>query len=854
MTISTQTGSATYQGNGSSKAFGIPYRVDSLTHLRVYVTDRSVTPPSVVQIASGDYEVTGDFTLGNATLNYPKSSSLTPLPSTQWITIERVVPLVQDVNFSTVGGYFKEDAEGMGDKIVQMVQQVNDKLARAVLVPVGSGISPDEYTTTITQAVSQAEEAATRAENAVIDMPAVPFKEAFLIGGVSPFSINQSHNGHLAVATVGAGGLVVNLPQMSSLTFPYLVAIQRESGSGTMTVNAYAGDNIVGSSSKTMETNGETIMFIADNDTLAGRWTIVSHGSGSYATGSVNEAMLADGAVTANKIASNAVTASKLGTSSVTTSKIADDAVTSNKIADDSITLAHLTAEVDTLLNALPFRDNQLISADKTADASNNGMLFKVAASGTINITLPATTSITAPYWLVVRRESGSGTINVLRSSTDTIDGATSYTFTSTVGNAVIFIPDFTGGTVGQWAKLVLGTDASIADNSISTAKIQDLAVITAKLADLGITTAKIADSAVTTPKIADGATTTAKLADNAVSVAKFAQFSDYSILGRLTTGTGNISGLTLGDRSLPMRKTGNVKSFALSNDFTLLDSGSTQLVEMGIPLQGGRLTLVSGSPAPDVGASSPQGYSGTGATLYYTPYIHDRITLYDTSNSLWRLVTFTETSIAAPTSTGTFDVFAVWATPTSMTLEYQKWGSANSRSSFSLSRVNGILVLTSDYSRRYLGTVYADTANSLNDTTRQRHIWNMYNRLQRTAYAYESTASWSYTTASWRPANNTTANRVEFVRGLDEEAVNAILTGKCSNTNGYLGIGRGTSSADVSLQGTTYDVSVGYCGKVGIGFVALYMLEYGGASSTFYGGGAYGNLPFRGIVANATM
>lgn len=821
--IETQTGTTTYQGDGTNKDFSIPYRVDSLTHLRVYVTDRAVSPPTVTQINSADYEVDGDFTAGIATLQYPTDTSGDPaLVSTKFLTIERVVPLTQDTSFSSVFGNFQEAMEGMGDKIVQMVQQVNDKLSRAIVVPVGSGITVDEYVTSIEDSALRAEDAATRAEDAVAGVPAVPFKEVFGIGGTTPFSITQSHNGNLAVATVGGGGLVVNLPQMSTLTFPYQVAIKRLSGSGTMTVNAYSGNNISGSSSLTMASNGETVMFAADDDTLAGTWTTVT--CGSFGAGSITNPMLGTGIVEGDNL------------------------------ADDSITLNHLSAEVDTRLSAVPFQDIQLISADKTATSANNGMIFNVTASGTINITLPAHTSVTSPYWLAVRRASGSGTINVLRSASDTINGATSYVFTSTVGNTVIFVPDFTGGTAGEWSTILCGTDASVGDNSLTTAKYQDSSVTGPKVADGALTTAKYADSSVTGVKVADATLTTAKYVDNSVTPEKLSQYSGFSILGNLTTGTGNISGLVLGDRSLPMRKTGNIKSFVMSNDFALLDSGSTQLMEMGVPFVGGRLTIASGAPAPDVSSSSPQGYSATGSTLYYTPYIHDKITMYDTSNSLWRLVTFTETSIAAPTSTGTFDVFAVWSSTSAITLEYQKWNSANSRTSFGLSRVNGVLVLSTDSSRRYLGTVYVETANSLSDTTRQRHIWNMYNRIQRTAYAYETTASWSYTTASWRASNNTTANRVEFVRGLDEEAVNAILTGKCSNTNGYIGIGRGSSSADVSVQGTSYDATVGFCGKVGIGFVALYMLEYGGTSSTFYGGGAYGNLPFRGIVANATM
>lgn len=473
MTIDTQSASATYQGDGSNRDFSIPYRVDSLTHLRVYVTNRGVTPPSVLQIAAGDYEVTGDFTLGNATLTYPKSSSLTPLSSTRYLTIERVLPLVQDVSFTTANGYFLQDLEKANDATIQKVQQINERVQRAVTVPIGSGLDPDDYYATITEAVESAQAAAAQAQAAVIDMPAVPFKEVFGIGGTTPFAITQSHNGYLAVATVGAGGLVVNLPQMSSLTFPYLVALQRESGSGTMTVNAYAGDNIVGSSSKTMATNGETIMFIADNDTLAGRWTIVSHGSGSYATGSISTAMLADDSVTAEKIADGAIQSNHYADDSISTANIQDSAITATKIESTCLTLSHMSADIIALLNGIFGQGISVISSSTTLTETHKGQILNIDTSGgAVTITLPAITSVTSPYYVAIRRYAGSGTITVQRGASDTIDGSTSTTIPATVGNAKIFTADFAGATANTWTTLFCGTDANITDGSIGLTQL----------------------------------------------------------------------------------------------------------------------------------------------------------------------------------------------------------------------------------------------------------------------------------------------------------------------------------------------------------------------------------------------
>lgn len=65
--------------------------------------------------------------------------------------------------------------------------------------------------------------------------------------------------------------------------------------------------------------------------------------------------------------------------------------------------------------------------------------------------------------------------------------------------------------------------EATIPDNSVSTAKIQDYAVNAIKLSNYSVTEAKLQNAAVTTAKIADSAVNTSKLADNAVTTAKLA-------------------------------------------------------------------------------------------------------------------------------------------------------------------------------------------------------------------------------------------------------------------------------------------------------------------------------------------
>jgi hypothetical protein len=128
-------------------------------------------------------------------------------------------------------------------------------------------------------------------------------------------------------------------------------------------------------------------------------------------------------------------------------------------------------------------------------------------------------------------------------------------------------------------------------------------------------------------------------------------------------------------------------------------------------------------------------------------------------------------------------------------------------------------------------------------------YLWNCYNRAQSYAQVQDSTSSWTYVTATWRPwdgaASNTNA-RVEFVHGLNEDSVTGVF--------GLTHYGGGTvdASAGINLDSTTATPTMvaylpnnpgalsntaHYKAVPGLGFHYLQAMEYsGGATSTFYG------------------
>ena len=133
--------------------------------------------------------------------------------------------------------------------------------------------------------------------------------------------------------------------------------------------------------------------------------------------------------------------------------------------------------------------------------------------------------------------------------------------------------------------------------------------------------------------------------------------------------------------------------------------------------------------------------------------------------------------------------------------------------------------------------------------------MWNAYNRVHTPSLCRDSTNSWNYTTLTWRSANNNTANRVTFIRGLNEDAINVVATNAAGNANAvtvYCGIGIDSTSAFSGVTGSNYTNTLSiysaatahYSGLPGLGSHYAQRLEASTATgtTTWYGddGGSF--------------
>lgn len=258
------------------------------------------------------------------------------------------------------------------------------------------------------------------------------------------------------------------------------------------------------------------------------------------------------------------------------------------------------------------------------------------------------------------------------------------------------------------------------------------------------------------------------------------------------------------------------------------------------LPVCQGRLTLTSGTPvttADVIGATS----------IYFTPYMGDRIALFD--GTLWKTLTFTERTLSLGTLTSglPYDVFAYDSSGT-VTLESLAWTNNTTRAT-ALTLQNGIFVKTGATTRRYLGTFYTTSTTTTEDSTSKRFLWNYYNRFARALSCKDTTNSWTYTTSTYRSANNDTTDgvgRFSCVVGVVEDTgyfFNQALANSSVSTQVASGIGINSTSVNSAIafghNPTSIMMVISQCSSfLSAGFNYIQRLEYSQAAgtTTWYG------------------
>ncbi len=136
MTVSSQTNSATFLGNGVATAFPLPFRFFNNSDIFAYFIDAS-TGAATPMVIGADYTLTG---AGEPEVNGNAVSVLTttaPLPTGRGLYVERVMQQVQETDIVNQGEFFASTHEDVFDRLTMLIQQSNSNSQGAIRVAIG---------------------------------------------------------------------------------------------------------------------------------------------------------------------------------------------------------------------------------------------------------------------------------------------------------------------------------------------------------------------------------------------------------------------------------------------------------------------------------------------------------------------------------------------------------------------------------------------------------------------------------------------------------------------------------------------------------------------------------------------
>lgn len=249
----------------------------------------------------------------------------------------------------------------------------------------------------------------------------------------------------------------------------------------------------------------------------------------------------------------------------------------------------------------------------------------------------------------------------------------------------------------------------------------------------------------------------------------------------------------------------------------------AARLFGLGGFTPGGRLTTESGVAV---------GGATQAATLYYTPYLHNRVRVWD--GTRWLLKTFSEISLALTLTSGkNYDVFL---DDDAATLSLSAAWTNDTTRADALGTQDSVRVLNSDKTKLFLGSIRAGGTNTTDETVRKMYVSNYYNKTGR-LLAISNSTSHSYTTGAFRYWNNDQAlTQLEFLLcdPLEEEVYFAFQGYHTSGIGSLYSIGiNGTSPA--SIMGNPLGrFSGAYLSRLATGYHTVSNVEFGVSGSNF--------------------
>lgn len=153
--------------------------------------------------------------------------------------------------------------------------------------------------------------------------------------------------------------------------------------------------------------------------------------------------------------------------------------------------------------------------------------------------------------------------------------------------------------------------------------------------------------------------------------------------------------------------------------------------------------------------------------------------------------------------------------------------------------------------------TSYKFGANGTSGQNALFGVYNAYNRVSVSTQVQDTTASWVYTTATFRQANGSTSNQIQYLDGIGNMSVSAeysVDVTQASGSTGLTGIGINSTTVNSGrvpfIGGTGGDIFTSYRGVSGLGLNTLAPLERGtGAGTNTWFGGTGSEMQFAATI-----
>jgi YVTN family beta-propeller protein len=358
---------------------------------------------------------------------------------------------------------------------------------------------------------------------------------------------------------------------------------------------------------------------------------------------------------------------------------------------------------------------------------------------------------------------------------------------------------------------------------------------------------------------------------------------SDGTTIYVVNNGSNNISVINASTNtviaSIPLASGSNPVSFG-----QFIQPPSIPMTSIYTAPQG-RLTLASNTPVMTGDATAQ-------TSVYYTPYQGNIVPIYDGANM--QSYTFGQLTMALNTSNQLsgkiYDLFVFLNSSVVTIGAGPAWSTTTSRGTGAgttqLQQTDGLWVNANTITLRngatsyssipvgeatYVGSAYM-TANGQTGINFKPAaapggsspilgLWNAYNRVPAYSLSRDLTTSWTYASATWRPTNNSTSNRVTWLDGLGQSPVRS----SCSVQTG-ISISNDAISIGVSLNSTTATPNIlgwmnpntgdtlylnspqeNFPPQLGTNYLQAMEIAPSSVTATFYGSGLAQTLTFQG-------